>query len=102
MGWSLQTGNVNLEVNAAHDVTFTDPSTGRRVTFKFAPRNLGFPINFGFFPNYTPEPGVFGQLLADGCAFLTRITHSERIQLFRPTSLPTHHLPIYRSAGKRL
>jgi YD repeat-containing protein len=72
MGWSLQSGNVNLEVNAHNDVTFTDPATSRRVTFRFTPRRHFFPISWGFFPSYTPEPGTFGTLATDGCSLLTR------------------------------
>lgn len=72
MGWSLATGSVNLEINAANDITFTDPATSRRVTFKFKPHNYGFPITWGFFPAYTPEPGIFGTIATDGCQLLTR------------------------------
>ena len=69
-GWSLTAGSPRLEVNQAKDVTFTDPVTGRRVTFRFTPRSIGFPLNWGHVPVYTPEPGVHGTLLSDGCGLL--------------------------------
>lgn len=72
-GWSLTVGNPRLAVNPAHDVTLTDPNTGRRVTFKFTPRLLSSFLGFFYIPTFTPERGVHGSLITDGCGILLRL-----------------------------
>jgi RHS repeat-associated protein len=72
-GWSLSVGNPRLEVNPAHDVTLTDPNTGRRVTFKFTPRLLSSFLGFFYVPTFVPESGVHGSLITDGCGILLRL-----------------------------
>lgn len=71
-GWSLTLGSPRLEVSPDNDVTITEPGTGRRITFNFAPTSFGFPFSFFYQPAYTPEPGVFGKLTTDGCGMLIR------------------------------
>ncbi|MET0645080.1 MAG: RHS repeat-associated core domain-containing protein [Pyrinomonadaceae bacterium] len=71
-GWSLDMSGPRLEVSPDHDVTLTDPVSGRRVTFQFAPASFGFPFSFLYQPAYAPEPGVFGKLSANGCGMLIR------------------------------
>ncbi len=71
-GWSLAIGHPDLQVDLGNNVTITMPG-GRRVTFFFTlqPYVVG-PIVLGFVakPGYTPEPGVFGTLVSDGCSVL--------------------------------
>jgi RHS repeat-associated protein len=62
-GWKLSLGNPRLTVNAANDVTLTMPD-GKRVTFYFAPTELGFGFSL---PGYQAEPGVYGSLTSDTC-----------------------------------
>jgi RHS repeat-associated protein len=69
-GWSLEVSGPRLEVSPDHDVTLTEPVTGRRVTFNFSPTSFGFPFSFFYQPTYTPEPGVFGKLASNGCGML--------------------------------
>ena len=71
-GWSLELAGPRLEVSPDHDVTITEPGTGRRVTFQFTPTSFGFPFSFLNQPIYTPEPGVYGKLTSDGCGALIR------------------------------
>jgi RHS repeat-associated protein len=71
-GWSLEMAGPRLEVSPDHDVTITEPGTGRRVTFNFTPKSFGFPFSFLNQPTYTPEPGVYGKLTSDGCGTLIR------------------------------
>jgi RHS repeat-associated protein len=71
-GWSLEVSGPRLEVSPDHDVTLTEPVTGRRVTFNFSPTSFGFPFSFFFQPTYTPEPGVFGKLASNGCGMLVK------------------------------
>ncbi|RPJ26712.1 MAG: hypothetical protein EHM33_10590 [Chloroflexi bacterium] len=68
-GWSLDIGNPKLEVNPAHDVTLTMPD-GQRSTFHFTPRSYGGVFGFFLYPDYTPEPGVYGKLTSNGCDML--------------------------------
>jgi RHS repeat-associated protein len=64
-GWSLAIGSPKVEVDPDHNVTLTMPD-GRRVTFYFAPQSI-----WGFLlPRYTPGPGVYGTLLANGCGLV--------------------------------
>jgi RHS repeat-associated protein len=70
-GWKLGVGSPKLEVSPNNDVTLTEPG-GRRVTFRFTPRSSGFPFSFFYQPAYTPEPGVYGSLVSDGCGLLVR------------------------------
>lgn len=72
-GWSLSIGNARLAVNPAHDVTLTDPSTGRRVTFKFKPQLLSSFLGFFYVPTFEPEPGIHGSLKTNGCPILLRL-----------------------------
>ena len=69
-GWSLEMAGPRLEVSPDNDVTITEPGTGRRVTFQFAPVSFGFPFSFFYQPTYIPEPGVFGKLASNGCGLL--------------------------------
>jgi RHS repeat-associated protein len=71
-GWSLAISGPRLEVSPDNDVTITDPTTGRRVTFQFTPTSFGFPFSFFYQPTYTPEPGVFGKLTSNGCGLLVK------------------------------
>lgn len=71
-GWSLAMAGPRLEVSPDNDVTITEPGTGRRVTFQFAPTSFGFPFSFLYQPTYAPEPGVYGKLSANGCGTLIR------------------------------
>jgi RHS repeat-associated protein len=71
-GWSLEMAGPRLEVSPDNDVTITEPGTGRRVTFQFTPLSFGFPFSFFYQPTYTPEPGVFGKLVSNGCGLLIR------------------------------
>ena len=71
-GWSLEMSGPRLEVSPDHDVTITEPGTGRRVTFQFSPTSFGFPFSFFFQPTYLAEPGVFGTLQSNGCGLLIR------------------------------
>ena len=71
-GWSLEMAGPRLEVSPDNDVTITEPGTGRRVTFQFTPISFGFPFSFFYQPTYTPEPGVFGKLVSNGCGLLIR------------------------------
>ncbi len=88
-GWSLEMAGPRLEVSPDHDVTLTDPVSGRRVTFQFAPQSFGFPFSFMYQPAYAPEPGVYGKLSADGCGTLTRTSGGVTCLLsadpYRPT-----------------
>lgn len=94
-GWSLSLGSPKLEVSPNNDVTLTEPG-GRRVTFKFTPRALGFPFNAFCQPFYTPEPGVYGSLSSDGCGLLVKSgaaspasSRPNRTTARRPTSTQT-------------
>ncbi len=71
-GWALEMSGPRLEVSPDNDVTITEPGTGKRVTFQFTPTSFGFPFSFLFQPVYTPEPGVFGKLISNGCSLLIR------------------------------
>jgi RHS repeat-associated protein len=68
-GWKLSVGSPHLEVDQANNVTLTQPG-GRRVTFFFQPQSYPFPFNFLRLPHYTPEAGVHGDLISDGCSVL--------------------------------
>ena len=68
-GWSLTIGHPDLEADPAHNVTLTEPG-GRRVTFTFSAVPFTTFFHFLHMPVYTPEPGVFGSLTADGCELL--------------------------------
>lgn len=91
-GWSLEMAGPRLEVSPDHDVTITEPGTGRRVTFQFAPTSFGFPFSFMYQPTYTPEPGVYGKLTSDGCGSLIRT--SGGVQCFL-SSDPTYRPTVY-------
>jgi RHS repeat-associated protein len=69
-GWSLEIAGPRLEVSSDYDVTITEPGTGRRVTFQFAPTSFGFPFGFLYQPSYLAEPGVYGKLASNGCSTL--------------------------------
>src|SRR5215212_8635421 len=71
-GWSLEVAGPRLEVNPDHDVTLTEPGTGRRITFRFNPTSFGFPFSFFYQPTYLAEPGVFGKLSSNGCSLLIK------------------------------
>ncbi|HEY7126680.1 MAG TPA: DUF6531 domain-containing protein, partial [Ktedonobacterales bacterium] len=68
-GWTLALGNPKLTVDPAFNVTLTMPD-GRRVTFYFTPQSAGGVLGFLLLPAYTPEPGVYGKLTAQGCGLL--------------------------------
>lgn len=90
-GWSLEVAGPGLEVSPDYDVTVTEPGTGQRVTFQFAPTAFGFPFNFLYQPAYASEPGVYGKLTANGCATLIRTSTGVSCYLssdpaYRPTT----------------
>ena len=91
-GWSLEMAGPRLEVSPDYDVTITEPGTGRRVTFQFAPTSLGFPFSFLYQPTYAPEPGVYGKLASDGCGLLIRSSGGVACYL---SSDPTYHPTVY-------
>ncbi len=68
-GWTLALGNPKLTVDPAFNVTLTMPD-GRRITFYFTPQSAGGVLGFLLLPAYTPEPGVYGTLTAQGCGLL--------------------------------
>lgn len=68
-GWKQTIGSPALKIDAAHNVTLTQ-SDGKRVTFYFRPRSYGSFFGFLRMPAYTPEPGVYGSLTADGCPLI--------------------------------
>lgn len=68
-GWQLSFGNPRLEVDRAHNVTLTQLN-GQRVTFSFTPRSYGGVFGYVLSPAYTPEPGVYGSLTANGCPLI--------------------------------
>lgn len=68
-GWSLDQFNAHLQVDPAMNVTLDLPN-GKRSTFYFVPQGH---ILYEM-PSYSPGPGVYGSLSADGC------------QLFEPSS----------------
>jgi RHS repeat-associated protein len=89
-GWSLEMAGPRLDVSPDYDVTVTEPGTGRRVTFQFAPTGFGFPFSFLYQPAYAAEPGVYGKLTANGCATLIRTSSGVSCYLasdpaYRPT-----------------
>jgi RHS repeat-associated protein/uncharacterized repeat protein (TIGR01451 family) len=68
-GWTLSLGSPRLMVDPAHNVTLTQPN-GKRVTFYFTPQSYDGLFGFLLEPGYTPEPGVYGSLKADGCTIV--------------------------------
>jgi RHS repeat-associated protein/uncharacterized repeat protein (TIGR01451 family) len=69
-GWDLFLSSPDVEVNQANDVTITMPN-GERVTFYFTPYAPSPWFGFLLLPDYTPEPGVYGDLTANSCGLLT-------------------------------
>jgi RHS repeat-associated protein len=89
-GWSLEMAGPRLEVSPDNDVTLTDPVSGRRVTFQFAPTSFGFPFSFFYQPTYSAEPGVFGKLTSNGCGMLINTSGGAQCFLSAdPTYRPT-------------
>jgi RHS repeat-associated protein len=70
-GWQLSFGHPRLEDDRAHNVTLTQLN-GQRVTFSFTPRSYGSIFGYLLSPAYTPEPGVYGSLTANGCPLIAR------------------------------
>jgi YD repeat-containing protein len=68
-GWNLTIGTPKLTVDPAHNVTLT-LADGRRVTFAFTPQSAGGIFGFLSTPGYTPEAGVYGSLISNGCPLL--------------------------------
>jgi RHS repeat-associated protein len=68
-GWKLDLANPRVEIDAKNNVTITMPD-GKRQTFYFTPYAPS-PI-FGFLtvPDYSPGPGVYGDLVSNGCGLL--------------------------------
>jgi RHS repeat-associated protein len=91
-GWSLEVAGPRLEVSPDYAVTITEPGTGRRVTFQFAPTAFGFPFNFLYQPTYVAEPGVYGKLASDGCDPLLRTSTGVACYL---SSDPTYRPTVY-------
>jgi RHS repeat-associated protein len=90
-GWSLEMAGPRLQVSPDYDVTITEPATGRRVTFQFAPTAFGFPFTFLSQPAYVPEPRIYGKLTANGCGTLVRTSSGVSCYLasdpvYRPTT----------------
>lgn len=69
-GWSLATG-VDLQVDAANNVTFT--INGQRRTFFFSPQPSSFLFPWLLIPQYVAQPGLHGTLTSDGCGALIQI-----------------------------
>ncbi|HEX7152060.1 MAG TPA: RHS repeat-associated core domain-containing protein [Thermoanaerobaculia bacterium] len=88
-GWSLDIAGPRLDVSPDYDVTITEPGTGRRVTFQFAPTSFGFPFSFLFQPAYVAEAGVYGKLTANGCATMVRTSGGVSCYLSDPVYRPT-------------
>ena len=91
-GWSLEIAGPRLEVSPDYDVTITEPGTGRRVTYQFAPTSFGFPFSFLYQPAYVGEPGVYGKLSANGCSTLVRTSSGVSCYL---SSEPAYQPTVY-------
>ncbi len=90
-GWALDVYATRLEVAADYDVTLTDPGTGRRVTFDFAPRSYGGIVSYLYSENYVPEPGFYGTLTSDGCGLFYQSGQQFRC-LFAAAYQPTTYV----------
>ena len=66
-GWTLAT-SVDLQVDAAHNVSFT--INGQRRTFFFKPQPSSFLFPWLLLPEYIPQVGLHGSLTSDGCGGL--------------------------------
>jgi RHS repeat-associated protein/uncharacterized repeat protein (TIGR01451 family) len=72
-GWSLAT-SVDLQVDAANNVSFT--IDGQRRTFFFQPQPSSFLFPWLLLPKYFPQTGLHGSLTSDGCGGLLQIQGS--------------------------
>src|SRR5207244_3273798 len=68
-GWKLGTF-VDLTVDAQKNVTFN--FNGQKITFFFTPQSVFFGLPW-LAPSYTPQAGVHGSLISDGCGGLLRL-----------------------------
>src|SRR5262249_39158012 len=69
-GWSLAT-SVDLQVDAANNVSFT--INGQRRTFFFSPQPSSFLFPWLLLPKYVPQAGLHGSLTSDGCGALIQV-----------------------------
>jgi RHS repeat-associated protein len=69
-GWSLAT-SVDLQVDAANDVSFT--INGQRRTFFFQVQPSSFLFPWLLLPKYVPQAGLHGSLTSDGCGGLLQV-----------------------------
>ena len=82
-GWTLDVGGVGLRTDPANHVTLSLPN-GLRRTFFFTPQSYGGVLGALQRPAYTPEPGFYGTLTADGCPVL--VVSSGRYHCFLDTA----------------
>ncbi|HEY2170226.1 MAG TPA: RHS repeat-associated core domain-containing protein, partial [Candidatus Angelobacter sp.] len=73
-GWSLSTG-VDLQVDAANNVSFT--LNGQRRTFFFQALPSSFLFPWLLLPKYVPQAGLHGTLTSDGCGALLQVQGSQ-------------------------
>ena len=73
-GWSLST-SVDLQVDAANNVSFT--INGQRRTFFFQVQPSSFLFPWLLLPKYVPQPGLHGSLTSDGCGALLQVQGSQ-------------------------
>jgi RHS repeat-associated protein len=73
-GWSLST-SVDLQVDAANNVSFT--INGQRRTFFFQVQPSSFLFPWLLLPKYIPQPGLHGSLTSDGCGALLQVQGSQ-------------------------
>jgi RHS repeat-associated protein len=69
-GWTLATG-VDLQVDAANNVSFT--INGQRRTFFFQAQPSSFLFPWLLLPRYFPQTGLHGSLTSDGCGALLQL-----------------------------
>jgi RHS repeat-associated protein len=69
-GWTLAT-SVDLQVDAANNVSFT--INGQRRTFFFQVQPSSFLFPWLLIPKYVPQVGLHGSLTSDGCGGLIQV-----------------------------
>lgn len=69
-GWSLAT-SVDLQVDAANNVSFTINGQRRTFFFQVVPSSFLFP--WLLLPKYVPQAGLHGSLTSDGCGALLQV-----------------------------
>jgi RHS repeat-associated protein/uncharacterized repeat protein (TIGR01451 family) len=73
-GWTLST-SVDLQVDAANNVSFT--INGKRRTFFFQVQPSSFLFPWLLIPKYVPQTGLHGTLTSDGCGALLQVQGSQ-------------------------